>query len=61
MGQQQDKLGKVDVAALWKKESKLSAEERRKRYKCGGKFVTADKLAPWSQDVDKVLKDGECA
>jgi O-acetyl-ADP-ribose deacetylase (regulator of RNase III) len=36
-----------DVKAVWERESNMTDEERRKRYRCGKSFVTLDQILPW--------------
>ncbi len=37
------------VEAMVLEEQSLTLEERRARYKCGGRFVTEDKLVAWDE------------
>lgn len=50
--------GKDDIAALHKRESKLSVEKRRKRYKCGKSFKTVKDFTIWEEEAEEILKKG---
>lgn len=60
MGNYQEKGQKeIDVAAVWKRETKLTTEQRRKRYKCGDRFITLASIPVWSQEVFSVIESSK--
>ncbi len=39
----------VDVEAMIQEEQSLTLEERRARYKCGARFITAEQIPSWTE------------
>jgi len=46
-----------DVAKSWEEEDKLLLSTRRRRYKCGSKFVTTSDIKSWDCQVQKAISD----
>jgi hypothetical protein len=44
----------ADVEAMILEEQSLTLEERRARYRCGKRFVTAEQIEPWTETGKRI-------